>query len=59
MRASSACSSRFCLRFGPLMSSMWSSTSSSEPCVRISSLAVFSPIPGTPGMLSEVSPLSP
>ena len=31
MRASSACSSRFCLRFGPLMSSMWSSTSSSEP----------------------------
>jgi len=35
------------------------STSSSEPYWATSCAAVLSPIPGTPGMLSEVSPLSP
>ena len=34
-------------------------TSSSEPYWATSWDAVLSPIPGTPGMLSEVSPLSP
>ena len=38
---------------------MFSSTASSDPYVCRSWDAVFSPIPGTPGMLSEVSPLSP
>jgi hypothetical protein len=49
----------FCLRFGPLIESMLASTSSSDPYAWISSLAVLSPIPGTPGMLSEVSPFRP
>jgi hypothetical protein len=38
---------------------MLSSTFSSEPNFCSSCEAVFSPIPGTPGMLSEVSPRSP
>ena len=59
IRASSACSVRFCLRLAPLISSMCSSTPSSEPNRWSSSAAVLSPIPGTPGMLSLVSPLSP
>ncbi len=59
MRASSACSVRFCLRLAPLISSTWSSTASSEPNRCSSSAAVLSPIPGTPGMLSLVSPFSP
>ena len=59
IRASSACSVRFCFRFGPEISSMLSSTPSTEPYCCSSCEAVFSPIPGTPGMLSEVSPLSP
>ena len=33
-------------------------SSSTEPNVWTSFAAVFSPTPGTPGMLSEVSPLS-
>ena len=37
----------------------WSSTVSSEPKRCSSSAAVLSPIPGTPGMLSLVSPLRP
>ena len=59
MRASSACSTRFCLRLAPEISSTLASTSSSEPNCCSSWVAVFSPIPGTPGMLSEVSPRSP
>ena len=34
-------------------------TSSSDPYCATSCPAVLSPIPGIPGMLSEVSPLSP
>ena len=59
MRASSACSVRFSLRLAPLMSSMCASTSSSVPKRLSRSAAVLSPIPGTPGMLSLVSPLRP
>ena len=59
IRASSACSVRFCLRFAPEIWSTDSSTPSSEPNCCRSWAAVLSPIPGTPGMLSEVSPLSP
>jgi hypothetical protein len=59
MRASSANSVRFCLRLAPEISSTLASTSSSVPKRCSSSAAVLSPIPGTPGMLSDVSPLSP
>ena len=45
----------FCL---PLSSSVRASSSSTDPKVFTSLAAVLSPIPGTPGMLSEVSPLS-
>ena len=58
-RASSACSVRFCLRFAPEISSTAPSTPSRSPNCCSSWAAVLSPIPGTPGMLSEVSPLSP
>ena len=58
-RASSACSVRFCLRLAPEMSSTWSSTLSSDPNCCSSCDAVLSPMPGTPGMLSDVSPLRP
>ncbi len=58
-RASSACSVRFCLRLAPEISSTLSSTFSSEPKRWSSSDAVLSPMPGTPGMLSDVSPLRP
>ena len=58
-RASSACSVRFCLRLAPEMSSTWASTPSRSPKRCSSSAAVLSPMPGTPGMLSEVSPLRP
>ena len=59
IRASSACSTRFCLRLAPEISSTLASTRSSVPNRCSSWVAVFSPIPGTPGMLSEVSPRSP
>ena len=59
MRASSANSVRFCLRLAPEIWSTLASTPSSEPKRCSSSAAVLSPIPGTPGMLSDVSPLSP
>ena len=59
MRASSAWFVRFSLRLAPEIWSMLSSTASSVPKRCRSSAAVFSPIPGTPGMLSEVSPLRP
>ena len=58
-RASSAWLVRFSLRLAPLISSMLSSTFSSEPKRWSRSAAVLSPIPGTPGMLSDVSPLRP
>ena len=57
--ASSACSVRFSFRFAPEILSTLASTSSSDPYSWSSCAAVLSPIPGTPGMLSEVSPLSP
>ena len=59
IRASSACSVRFSLRLAPEISSTDSSTFSSDPNFWSSWAAVLSPMPGTPGMLSEVSPLSP
>ena len=57
-RAWSANSVRFFRRAGDC-SSACSSTDSSEPYCAISCPAVLSPMPGTPGMLSEVSPFSP
>ena len=42
----------------PFSSSVRASSSSTEPNSWTSLAAVFSPTPGTPGMLSEVSPLS-
>ena len=59
MRAFSACSVRFCLRLAPEIESMLASTPSRSPHSWSSCEAVLSPIPGTPGMLSEVSPLRP
>ena len=43
----------------PLSLSVFSSSPSTEPYWATSFLAVFSPIPGTPGMLSEASPQRP
>ena len=57
-RACSACSRIDFERAGD-SSSTCSITSSSEPYCAISWPAVLSPIPGTPGMLSEVSPFRP
>ena len=59
MRARSAFSRRFWRRFSPEISSTCSSTSSSDPYFCSSCAAVLSPMPGTPGMLSDVSPFSP
>ena len=56
-RAASAPFSIFSLR-APFNLSGWASTASREPKSRISSDAVFSPIPGTPGTLSDGSPAS-
>ena len=58
VRAWSANSVMFFFRAGE-SSSACAITSSSEPYWAISWPAVLSPIPGTPGMLSDVSPLSP
>ncbi|MNN15298.1 hypothetical protein D3C81_1284000 [compost metagenome] len=58
MRASSAWFTKFSFIF-PFNSSVWASTSSTEPNWCSNFRAVFSPIPGTPGILSEVSPISP
>ena len=49
MRASSACSVRFCLRLAPEMLSMLASTPSRSPHSWSSCEAVLSPMPGTPG----------
>ena len=57
-RAWSACSRTARLRAGE-SSSACAITSSSDPYCAISWPAVLSPIPGIPGMLSEVSPFSP
>ena len=57
-RAWSACSRTALPRAGD-RSSACAITSSSEPYCAISWPAVLSPIPGIPGMLSEVSPFSP
>ena len=59
IRALSACSVRFCLRFAPEIWSTLLSTPSRSPKRWSRSAAVLSPIPGTPGMLSLVSPLRP
>ena len=59
MRALSACSVRFCLRFAPVIWSTLLRTPSRSPNFCSRSAAVLSPIPGTPGMLSDVSPLRP
>ena len=56
--ACSACS-RIDFERAGVSSSTCSSTSSSEPYWAISWPAVLSPIPGTPGMLSEGSPFRP
>ena len=58
-RASSAWARRFSLRLAPDTWSIEPSTPSRSPKRWRSWAAVFSPMPGTPGMLSEVSPLSP
>ena len=58
MRAWSANSVMFFRRAGE-SSSACAITSSSEPYCAISWPAVLSPIPGTPGMLSDVSPFRP
>ena len=58
-RASSAWFVRFSLRFAPEISSIEASTVSRSPNRCSRSEAVLSPIPGTPGMLSEVSPFRP
>ena len=59
IRALSACSVRFCLRLAPVIWSMLESTPSRSPNFCSRSAAVLSPMPGTPGMLSLVSPLRP
>ena len=60
MRASSAWSIRFSLRLAPEISSTLASTSSSvAELLEQRRAAVLSPMPGTPGMLSEVSPFRP
>ena len=58
VRAWSANSVMFFRRAGE-SSSACAITSSSEPYCATSCAAVLSPIPGTPGMLSDVSPLRP
>ncbi|CDB56460.1 putative uncharacterized protein [Akkermansia muciniphila CAG:154] len=54
--AMSPFSSTICLRF-PFSLSVLDSRFSTEPNSPISSLAVFSPTPGSPGILSELSPI--
>ena len=58
----SRASSMWARRFSPILpltSSAWAMTSSSEPYWQMRALAFLGPMPGTPGMLSEVSPLRP
>ena len=58
-RATSSCSRSSARRFSDLISSRRSYIASIDPNCWSSCAAVFSPMPGTPGMLSEVSPLRP
>ena len=58
MSASSMCARRFSPIL-PLTSSAWAITSSKLPYRAINALAFLGPMPGTPGMLSEESPLRP
>jgi hypothetical protein len=48
---------RFSRSFGFFTSGAWASTLSSEPYCFSKPAAVFSPTPGTPGMLSILSPV--
>ena len=57
-RACASLSSRRCFS-APFMEGAISSAFSSVPYWATSFVAVFSPTPGTPGMLSELSPISP
>ena len=60
MRASSACSVRFCLRLAPRdLVDASRAPSRGRRSAAAARDAVLSPMPGTPGMLSDVSPLSP
>ena len=54
-RSAEASTFSFCL---PFSMSVWATSSSTEPNWFTSLAAVLSPTPGTPGMLSLVSPLS-
>ena len=58
-RAAASCSTRSARRLSDLTSSSRRYISSMDPNCCSSCAAVFSPMPGTPGMLSEVSPLRP
>jgi len=58
MRAFSAFAIRFSRRLGCLISPARASSDSRSPNAVISSAAVFTPIPGTPGTLSTESPAS-
>ncbi len=57
--ASAAFSRSFSCSFAPGTLSIFASTFSTDPNSAISFVAVFSPTPGTPGMLSDVSPIRP
>ncbi len=57
--ACSAFSSTLCLNFSLFISLVFSSIFSMEPNCSINFWAVFSPTPGTPGILSTASPQSP
>ena len=61
-RRESSASSMWARRFSPILpltSSAWAMTSSRLPYWLMRALAFLGPMPGTPGMLSELSPLRP
>ena len=58
MNTDSRCSTSLSRSLSGLTSSIRSYSASSVPNSRMSLAAVFSPTPGTPGMLSVGSPLS-
>ena len=58
MRAFSLLSEIVCLRFGCLILSTFFNKFSTEPNSLINSAAVLTPMLGTPGILSELSPAS-
>ena len=57
--ACSLYSIKFCLSLAPFILSIFCKTFSTLPYSLISLYAVFSPMPGTPGILSDVSPIRP